>query len=135
MRKYISVNYLPSSEKINYYGVIFCALLSVICIIATANNLLIIASLLTIIYAIYVSTKPANEILMFIALAIPNTRSMEAFGISGAILACTFFCIIRIIHTHKINRKILLVGLIYLSYSTQFIVRFNDLKIGIIMPL
>ena len=122
-------------DRANYKGIVFCAFLSAVCVVTTAKGMPIIATFATIIFAVFASNKSANEILMFLALAIPNTRSMEAFGISGAILACSLFLILRLICTHEMNRKIFVIGAIYLVYSFQFIVRFDDMKIGFIMPL
>lgn len=135
MNRSASFSNTAADERANYMGIVFCAFLSAVCVVTIAKGMPIIATFATIIFAIFASNKSANEILMFLALAIPNTRSMEAFGISGAILACALFLVLHIICTHKINRKIFVIGVIYLIYSFQFIVRFDDAKIGFIMPL
>lgn len=135
MNKSESFSNVISVDMADYKGIFFCAFLSAVCVVTTAKGMPIIATFATIIFAVFAANKSTNEILMFLALAIPNTRSMEAFGISGAILACALFLILHLFCTQKINRKILVIGIIYLIYSFQYIVRFDDIKIGFIMPL
>lgn len=130
--KKLSLMYMRNIES---KGIIFCAILSSLCVLSTSSGMYFISTIITLLYAVYAGSKSADKILVYLALAIPNTRSMEAFGVSGAILACTVFLFNQIIRKKKLSRGIFILGLIYLVYSLQFIIRFYDFKIGLIMPI
>lgn len=130
--KKLSLMYMRNIES---KGIIFCAILSSLCVLSTSSGMYFISTIITLLYAVYAGSKSADKILVYLALAIPNTRSMEAFGVSGAILACTVFLFNQIVHKKKLSRGIFILGLIYLVYSLQFIIRFYDFKIGLIMPI
>lgn len=124
-----------SYSRNKYGSIFFCAVLSALSVICTAKGITVLSTTITLIYAFWVGTRNNEEFLPLLALAIPNTRSLEAFGVSGVVLACAIFVIIRLLVQHKIETKIFGLGMTYLIYSLQFFFRFEDVKIAIVMPL
>lgn len=120
------------SEKISLLmGLIF----TVLCVFAANANMSLAASFFTLLFAVFGASRKGIEKLYLVVLAIPNTRAMEALGISGAICVCAISIIIYLIRNHKIEKSIFAYCVIYILYSLQFIVRFMDLSIGLIMPI
>jgi len=77
---------------------------------------------------------PLDQQLMFVALGLPNTKALGFAGISCSIIICAIVVLKNLAKTKNIT-SILLIVIIYVSYCTQYLIRFNDYSIGLVMPI
>ena len=108
---------------------------TVLCVLLGVNDLDILASIVTVFLALYSIQKSPIERLYLVFLSVPNTRAMEAFGVSGAVCICAVGSLILILKYHKLDKKIFCLLVLFLLYSMQYIIRFSDYTLGIVMPL
>ncbi|MBP2068992.1 O-antigen ligase family protein [Anaerococcus nagyae] len=115
--------------------VILATLSIIICAFLVESNNQLIASIVTLVLSIILGLQPVPVAICFIMMLIPSSRSVEAFGISGAVLISFFCTLFNIINHKKIDRKLIVFSLIYILYSQQYLIRFGDINISIIMPV
>lgn len=87
--------------------------------------------------AVYIAiafTLSLEQQLMLVALALPNTKALGFYGISCSIIVCAIAVMMNLKKARNVS-KILLITFIYIIYCTQFIGRFGDIKIGLVMPI
>lgn len=86
------------------------------------------------IYVAIASTLSLEHQLMFVTLALPNTKALGFYGISCSIIVCAIAVIMNLNKVRNVS-KIILITIIYILYCTQFLGRFDDVKIGLVMPI
>ena len=91
---------------------------------------------ISIIYSLLCINKTSNERLCLLALAMPNTRVLEVAGISVSVL----ICVIDVLFSRKrkictISKLFVFLCILYLLFSLNNIIRFGDIKYGLIMPI
>ena len=86
------------------------------------------------VYIAIASTLSLDQQLMFVALALPNTKALGFGGISCSIIICA---IAVLKNFSKIGNKsqILLISFLYLLYSTLSFTKSGDIMMGIVMPI
>lgn len=89
--------------------------------------------ILSAIYVIYAASLPLNKQLCLIALALPNTKALNLFGVSAAICICAVSAVFNL--GKKKTGVVIAFSMLYLLYSLQFLYRFSDTSIGVIMPI
>lgn len=89
---------------------------------------------ISVVFITIASTLSLEQQLMFVALALPNTKALGFYGISCSIIVCAIAVVMNLRKTKNVS-NILFISAIYLLYCTQFIGRFGDIKLGLVMPI
>lgn len=77
--------------------------------------------------------KQENQLYM-IALSLPNTKALALGGISASILICVVAVMWNYIKRNK-RASIPMTAIILLFYCIQYLIRSNDVLMGIVMPI
>ena len=117
-------------------GGVLSALSCVFCSIGgeSGNVSTPISMAISAVYVALAFTLPLEQQLMLVALGLPNTKALGFYGISCSIIVCAIAVMKNIWKTKNIS-AIVFISFLYLLYCTQFIGRFGDVKIGLVMPL
>ncbi len=110
------------------------SLFSALCIFFSYFGYTVMASILTMGFALFANSRSKMEKFYLVGLAIPNTRAMEFMGVSGAICICSIYAILELTKRRKIDRKIFVLIVLYAIYNLQFLIRYSSIQLGIIMP-
>lgn len=94
------------------------------------------AIILSVFYLILVASQPTESALLYIALVVPSTRSMEIVGVSVAVWVCLLYLIKKIfVNKGSFHMEILIPMGVYLIYCLQFYYRFDSVMYGFLQPL
>lgn len=130
---YKKIDWRLKKEEVT--SLIIGAVLSNFTIILTIKGLTVVAMLASAIYVIFALKKDNFHSLCFITLSVSNTHVLNIFGVSAAVLICCGVVIKYLIEGNRINNSFVLVTCIYLLYSFQFVLRFDDYSSGLISPI
>lgn len=94
------------------------------------------AIFLSLFYLILVACQPTERALLYIALVVPSTRSMEIVGVSVAVWVCLLYLIKRVfVNKGSLHMEILLPMGVYLIYCIQYYYRFESVMYGFLQPI
>ena len=96
------------------------------------SNLSMVVSTL---YVIYTLSRPLEQQLVLLSIALPNTKIFNYFSISGAVCICALSALFNYRKIKKISWPVVFLAFTYMLYCTQFYYRFQDVKLGFVMPI
>lgn len=86
------------------------------------------------VYVVISFFLPLDQQLMLVALGLPNTKALGFGGISCSIIVCAV-AVVKNFYKTKNTSSIVLVVVLYVLYSLQYLFRFDNYMIGLIMPI
>ena len=90
----------------------------------------------SVLYLILVACQPTERALLYIALVVPSTRSMEIVGVSVAVWVCLLYLVKKFfVNKGSIHMEILFPMGVYLIYCIQFYYRFDSVMYGFLQPI
>ena len=122
-----------AKSKLTIY--IFASIISFLINYLCVNKLDNIATIVSIVFLLFVFIQPIEDYLCYIVLAIPSSRTMELFSVSISVWICVEYLLRRVIKRKITIRKDLAIPLvIYMLYAIQYYVRFNSFMYGFLQP-
>lgn len=126
------MQYISRNEIILFF---ICGILSALsCMNYSSEGANTVSMAFSTLYILLSSGLSLENQLYMMVFAIPNTKALGFGGISCSIIICSIVAVKYILFAR--NRPKITWGItLYLIYSLQFIVRFNDVMIGLVMPI
>lgn len=89
--------------------------------------------IISLIYIFLSFNRPLDQQLLLVSLALSNTKALNIASASASVGICALSVLTRLFR--KDSPKLPLLILVFFLYCLQYYVRFENVKIGVIMPL
>ena len=104
------------------------------CLFYSSNGATLQSMIVTAVFVLMTMFMKQENQLYMIALSLPNTKALALGGISASILICVVAVMWNYIKRNK-RASIPMTAIILLFYCIQYLIRSNDVLMGIVMPI
>ena len=89
--------------------------------------------IISLVYIFLSFNRPLDQQLLLVSLALSNTKALNIASASASVCICALSVLPRLFR--KDSAKLPLLIIVFFLYCLQYYVRFESIKIGVIMPL
>ena len=121
-------------DAIVLYSILGCGL-SIASIIADHHSIGMAKYLLNAAYILAAILGGNRVSLIYVAIALPNTKCLTLVGASDAVIICFVSVVFRILSEKKVPKNVFLMAGLHVLFGLTIVMRYDSITYGIVFPI